>query len=241
MSATIIQGDCMDVMKDIPSGSIDLVVTSPPYNMKNNVGGALASKCKSDIWRNPELRNGYNTYSDDLDYNEYIEWQRKCLKEMLRLIPEDGAIFYNHKFRIQKGLLLDRHEITEGFPLRQIIIWSRKCGVNFNRNYFLPTFEVIFLIAKPKFKLIEKANRQSDVWVMPPEKNNPHPAPFPLNLVERIISSTDAQTVFDPFTGSGTTAVASLKLNRDFIGSELDGEYVKMANERIKSVQPQLI
>jgi modification methylase len=67
---------------------------------------------------------------------------------MMRLLTDDGAIFYNHKWRVQDGLLQDRNDIVSGFPVRQIIIWHRNGGINFNKGYFLPTYEVIYLIAK---------------------------------------------------------------------------------------------
>lgn len=221
-------------------GSVDLVFTSPPYNMKTNVGGALASNCKSDIWSKPELRNGYESYGDAMPYPEYIQWQRECLTEMMRIIPDDGAIFYNHKYRIQRGELLDRREIIEGFPLRQIIIWSRGCGVNFNQNYFLPTYEVLFLITKPKFKLKKGCSGLGDVWSIHPEKKNPHPAPFPVELPRRAISSTNAKVVFDPFMGSGTTALACAELGVSFIGSEISEEYCNQAKLRIKKTNEAL-
>ena len=83
---------------------------------------------------------------------------------MFRLIKNDGAIFYNHKWRVQDGLLQDRQDIVGGLPVRQIIIWRRKGGINFNPGYFLPTYEVIYLIAKPDFKLVPKSNGVGDVW-----------------------------------------------------------------------------
>jgi modification methylase len=130
-------------------------------------------------------------------------------------------------------LLQDRRDIIEGFPVRQIIIWQRKGGINFNPGYFLPTYEVIYLICKPKFSLVPKANACGDVWEFTQEMNNPHPAPFPIALIDRIISSTDAKIVLDPFMGSGTTAVSAKKLGRDFIGIEISPEYVEMANDRV--------
>jgi len=81
---------------------------------------------------------------------------------MLRLIKPDGAIFYNHQWRVQAGLLQDRQDIVSDFPVRQVIIWRRKGDINFNPGYFLPTYEVIYLIAKPDFKLAPNANRHGD-------------------------------------------------------------------------------
>lgn len=234
-SNNLLCGDALEEMRKMPDASFDVVFTSPPYNMKTNVGGSLATKCNSDLWKNPELLNGYENYGDNLPYTEYIGWQRECLEEMMRLIPDDGAIFYNHKYRIQQGRLLDRREIIDGFPLRQIIIWSRLCGVNFNRNYFLPTYEVIFLIAKPKFKLRQGGSSLGDVWSIPPEKKNPHPAPFPVELPLRAIRATPAKKVLDPFMGSGTTGVACAELGLAFTGIEISQKYVAEASERIKS------
>ena len=225
-------GDSVDVMKQIPDGAVDLVVTSPPYNLKNSTGNGMKDG-RGGKWSNAALIDGYSHYDDNMPHEKYVEWQRECLSEMLRVISDDGAIFYNHKWRVQAGLLQDRHDIVSGFPVRQIIIWRRKGGINFNPGYFLPTYEVIYLIAKPKFKLVKKANSYGDVWEFGQESKNKHPAPFPENLIERIISSTNANIILDPFMGSGTTAVVAKKLDRQFIGIDISPEYCKMAEERL--------
>ena len=234
---TIICGDAATEMRKLPDGSIDLIVTSPPYNLKNSSGNGMKDG-RGGKWKNAALVNGYATYDDNMPYDEYIKWQRECLSEMLRLIPDTGAIFYNHKWRVQNGLIQDRHEILEGFPVRQIIIWRRKGGINFNRGYFLPTYEVIYLIAKKNFALAKHANAYGDVWEFTQEQKNLHPAPFPVPLIERIISSTTAQTVLDPFMGSGTTAVAAKNLGRSYIGIEISPEYCELARKRIAKCLP---
>ena len=152
-------------------------------------------------------------------------------------VKADGAIFYNHKWRVQDGILQDRSDIVSGFPVRQIIIWKRKGGFNFNAGYFLPTYEVIYLIAKPEFRLVPKANAQGDVWEIPQARDNEHPATFPVELAQRCISSTIGGVVLDPFMGSGTTAIASEVLNREWIGVELSRDYCKMAEGRLKKYQ----
>jgi len=229
----IVCGDCLSVMRQIPDESIDLVVTSPPYNLKNSTGNGMKDG-RGGKWKNAELVNGYSHHNDNMPHEEYAKWQRECLNEMYRLIREDGAIFYNHKWRVQDGILQDRQDIVSGFPVRQIIIWKRKGGINFNPGYFLPTYEVIYLIAKPKFQLVPKANAFGDVWEFKQEMNNPHPAPFPINLIDRIISSTYANIILDPFMGSGTTAIAALLNNRQYIGIEISPEYIELAEFRIK-------
>ncbi len=235
----IICGDCLETMRQFPSGSIDLIVTSPPYNLKNSTGNGMKPCTTSGKWANAALQNGYSHYDDCMPTDKYNEWQHECLAEMFRLIKDDGAIFYNHKWRVQAGLLQDRSEIVKGFPVRQIIIWRRKGGINFNPGYFLPTYEVIYLIAKPKFRLVPKANACGDVWEFTQEMKNEHPAPFPVALIDRIISSTYADVVLDPFMGSGTTAIAAIKNNRKYIGIELSPDYCKMAEDRINGTPHQ--
>lgn len=228
----IICGDCLTVMKQIPDKSIDLAVTSPPYNLKNSTGNGMKDG-RGGKWANAALVNGYSHYNDCIPHEEYVKWQRNCLSEVMRILKDDGAFFYNHKWRVQNGLLQDRQDIVGGFPVRQIIIWRRKGGINFNPGYFLPTYEVIYLIAKKKFKLAPKANALGDVWEITQELNNPHPAPFPLELILRIISSTNAKLIIDPFAGSGTTALAAKELGRDFIGIDISPQYCEMAEERL--------
>lgn len=229
----IICGDCLDVMKTLPSNSIDLVVTSPPYNLKNSTGNGMSANTKSGKWAGNPLQNGYSHYSDNIPAPEYADWQYNCLKEMFRLLKDDGAIFYNHKWRVQGGLIQNRNDIIRDLPVRQIIIWRRKGGFNFNPGYFLPTYEVIYLIPKPGFKLAPKANAYGDVWEFTQEMKNEHPAPFPVALIDRIISSTTAQIILDPFSGSGTTAVVAMGLKRKYIGIELSPDYCKMSTDRI--------
>lgn len=230
----IICGDAVDVMKKIPAGAVDLVITSPPYNIKNSTGNGLKDG-RGGKWANAGLQKGYATYDDCMPHEEYVKWQKDCLGAMMRLIPEDGAIFYNHKRRVQDGLIQDRQDIVGGFPVRQIIIWKRKGGLNFNAGYFLPTYEVIYLIAKPKFKLAPKANAYGDVWEFTQEMRNDHPAAFPVDLIDRIVSSTDAKIILDPFMGSGTTAISALNFSRSYIGIDISNEYCDMARKRIKN------
>lgn len=231
---SIVCGSAVEIMKKMPEGSVDLIVTSPPYNLKNSTGNGMKDG-RGGKWANAALQKGYSDHNDCMPHDEYVAWQRDCLSEMLRLIPEDGAIFYNHKWRVQGGLLQDRSDIVAGFPVRQIIIWRRKGGFNFNPGYFVPTYEVIYVIAKPKFVLAPKANGFGDVWEFTQEMNNVHPAPFPLGMIERVISSTHAKIVLDPFMGSGTTALAALNLKRNFIGIDISPSYCKMAEDRIKN------
>ena len=232
----VICGDCLEIMQGLEDSCIDLFVTSPPYNLKNSSGNGMKDG-RGGKWSKAALLDGYDGYDDDMPYDDYCKWQRDCLTEMMRLLKPDGAVFYNHKWRVQNGLLQDRHEIVEGFPVRQVIIWKRKGGINFNAGYFLPTYEVIYLIAKREFRLADKANRLGDVWEIKQDMNNPHPAPYPEELTDRIISSTNARFIADPFGGSGTTAISAIHYGRDYLMIEKSPEYCEMARARIEGIE----
>ena len=229
-------GDCIKLMNKMPIGSVELIVTSPPYNLRNSTGNGMKDG-RGGKWSNARLLNGYESHSDNMPHAEYVEWQRDCLEAMMRVLSDDGAIFYNHKWRVQGGLLQDRQDIVEGFPVRQIIIWQRSGGINFNPGYFLPTYEVIYIICKSAFKLAPKANALGDVWNIPQDGNNPHPAPFPVELAQRCIQSTNASIILDPFIGSGSTAIAAESADRDWIGIDIAKNYCKLAHERISSAR----
>ena len=226
-------GDAVGTMSKMPSESVDVVVTSPPYNLKNSTGNGMKDG-RGGKWSRAALLDGYADYGDNMPHDEYVNWQRECLSEMMRLVKPEGAIFYNHKWRVQAGLLQDRSDIVEGFPVRQIIIWQRAGGINFNPGYFVPTYEVVYLIAKKSFRLAKKANAHGDVWRFTQELKNEHPAPFPLAFADRCVASTTGQVVLDPFMGSGTTALAALQNGRDFVGIELSPDYCQLAKERLR-------
>ena len=221
------QGDCLKLMPELPDECIDLIITSPPYNLLNSTGHG--SRC----W------DGYDGHSDDMPHHAYVEWQRFCLAQMLRVLKPDGAIFYNHMPRIQRGLLVSPDEIVDGFDPRQVIIWHRSGGTNFNPHYFLPDYELIYLIAKPKFRLLEGHN-DGAVWRIHQECRSwiPEIPTFPVDLPRRAIRATSAKVVLDPFMGSGTTAVAAVLEGRSYIGIEQSERYCKIARERLVGLDP---
>ena len=228
------QGDCVNIMNKMPPESVDLIVTSPPYNLRNSTGNGLKNG-SGGKWPHAALIDGYDTHDDAMPHLKYVRWQRRCLRAMMRVLKPTGAIFYNHKWRIQAGLLQDRSDIVRGFPVRQIIIWQRKGGINFNKGYFLPTYEVIYLISKPDFQLAPQANAIGDVWSITQENNNWHPSAFPVELAQRCVESTLAQVVLDPMIGSGTTAIAAEMTGRDWIGIEVSKKYCNLAKERLET------
>ena len=228
----------MEELSKLGEGTFRGVVTSPPYNMRRK--GMRPTPRRNPTakgkWKNAALRDGYCTHDDAMPHADYVAWQRQVLAECMRVIHEDGAVFYNHKWRIQKGLLQDRADIMDGFPVRQIIIWKRSGGFNFNPGYFVPTYEVIYLIAKPGFKMPNSVLGMGDVWCIQQERGNRHPAPYPVELALRCIRGLGSGPVLDPFMGSGTTAVAANMLGVEWMGIERSAEYVKMAQARLEGM-----
>lgn len=230
----VYNSDALTFLQAIPSSTVDLIVTSPPYNMRTNINGAEpSSKSKSNWGRSDLLSKGYENFGDDMPHEEYIAWQRSILTECMRVLNDAGAMFYVHKWRIQGGLLDMRSAIVDGFPVRQVIIWNRMSSNNHNRAFFAPQYEVIYLIAKSNFYINQSATKYGDVWNIPPETNNEHPAPFPVALAERCILSTTARLVVDPFAGSGTTLIAAQRLGRKYIGCDISPTYCELSRRRL--------
>lgn len=229
---SVVNTDALSLLRGLPDGSVDAVVTSPPYNLRNTTGGEM--RAKTGKWSMGALAKGYGDYDDNLPNEEYVAWQRRVMGEMFRVIKDTGAIFYNHKWRVQNGVLQRLADaITDGFPVRQIVIWQRAGGINFNDSYFVPTYEVIYVVAKPNFRLRAGANGYGDAWYIPQESGTPHPAPFPYELPRRILDSIDADIVVDPFCGWGTALLAARNMGRRFIGCDISAEYVALANKRL--------
>jgi modification methylase len=247
--AQVLCGDFLTVMRDFAPGSFDAVITSPPYNLGGSPwphlghwkpGDSPGGKSK---WRNGSDGSGgvtYGVHDDRMPWGEYVKWQRDCIDAMWRTLTDKGAIFYNHKPRVIGGRLwMPTELLPPAVTLRQIVVWARPGGMNFNPTAFVPTHEWIMILAKDGWRLKSKAvSGLGDVWKMKPDRN-PHPAPFPLELPRRILDATNAQRVLDPFCGSGTTGVACAELGRDFVGIELDPGYCEIARRRIDAATRQ--
>jgi len=251
---TIYNADCRDVLPHLDG--IDLVFTSPPYNLGNTTGGGFPDRFGHDRkssrlsgrggggkWGGGALANGYGDHDDNMPHDEYVQWQGGVLRMMWGTLSDAGAIFYNHKPRILDGQLvapLDYVPADLRPYVRQEIIWKRSGGINFSPAFYLPMHERIVLIAKRGFRLTSKgASGVGDVWQVHQDVNNPHPAPFPVGLPSRAIETTPDGIILDPFCGSGTTLRAAKDLGRRAIGIELNEQFCEMAVRRLaQSVLP---
>jgi modification methylase len=247
---TLYLGDCREILPTL--GKVDAVVTSPPYNLGNTSGGGFPAKKMGHYspdagmsnrggqgkWSRASaaggLAHGYGTHDDAMPHADYVAWQKDIVSLCWAQLNESGAIFYNHKPRVLDGLLVTPFTYLPALPIRQVVIWARAGGINFSPAFYCPTHEWIVIIAKPAFRLRDKAaSGAGDVWYIPQEANADHPAPYPLQLPLNVLKTTSAQSVLDPFMGSGTTGVAAVKMGRKFIGIEIDQRYYDIACRRV--------
>ena len=249
-------GDCLERMKEIPDGSVDLTVTSPPYD---------------------NLRN----YNNSLDWGEHV-W-KPVLQELFRVTKDGGVVVWIVNDATIKGSetgtsfrqALYAKEI--GFNLHDTMIWNKGnfTAVGALKLTYAPVFEYMFVFTKRRIstfipikdrknkcfgdvfhntvrqkngeikngcgkgvKKVQEFGQRHNVWHIPPEKNNNlrcHPAQFPEKLAnDHIISwSNEGDTVLDCFMGSGTTGKMALLNNRKFIGIEKDAGYFEIAKQRL--------
>ena len=226
----LIHGDSLTELKKIESNSVDLVVTSPPYNKNYWTRNRTKGTWKRVI--------EYDSISDMLEPEEYVKQQTDILNELVRVIKPTGSIFYNHMDILHKNNTIHPSYVYN-FNIKQIIVWDRGNTPSLTKEYFFKTTEWIFWIKKdwdasPYFDKTQ-ATHKKNIWRINKEKNNIHPAPFPEELVENIVKSCCPENglVLDCYNGSGTTAVVCKKNNKDYIGIDISEEYIKMTKERI--------
>jgi site-specific DNA-methyltransferase (adenine-specific) len=234
----LILGDCLTELKKIHDNSVDLVLTSPPYN-KNGFRGKRDTSRGHGRWTGADI--SYGEYSDDIEESKYKNWQVSVLDECYRIIKDTGSIFYNHKVRRSSGSASHPMEwiLRSKARFYQQIIWDRGSGPDHNLSYLFPTTELVFWLVKGSPKCHKDKDYATEVWRIPatPTDDN-HPAPFPKKLCRAAISTvTDKfDVVLDPFCGSGTVGVVCKETGRNFTGIEINPNYVKIAKERIDKV-----
>lgn len=232
---TLYHGDSREILPEL--SGVDLVFTSPPYNLGTCPTGTAGVRRSSIAAR--DFAGGYASYSDAMPQDEYDDWQRATVTALWGTLSERGAVFYNHKPRILRGIVTLPTTYGEGLPLRQVIVWDRGTGMNFSRSFFLPKCEWICVWAKPAFRLSSRsAGKVGDVWRIRPEHAADHPAPFPVELPTTAIEPTEAELILDPFAGSGTTLLAARNLGRRAVGIEMDERYCEIAARRVAEQQP---
>ncbi len=246
----LFNGDCIDLMRQIPDKSIQLVVTSPPYNIGKE-------------------------YEKKSNLDKYIELQARVIKECERVLTDEGSIcwqvgnFIDNSSIIPLDIMLYPIFSDLNLVMRNRIIWHFEHGLHCKKR-FSGRYEIIIWLTRKTnnyiFKLDSvrvpqkypakkyfkgpKAGQYSchplgknpgDIWDIPNVKNNHvektgHPCQFPVELIERLILSmtNENDRVLDPFLGTGTTIIAAILNNRRGIGAEIEKKYVEIAKQRIE-------
>ena len=246
----ILLGDSLKIMKTIPSKSVDLIFADPPYNLQ--LKDTLYRPDQTTVEAVTQDWDKFNTYK------EYDNFTEQWLKESKRILKKGGALWvigsYHNILRV--GTSIQNH----GFWILNDIIWHKTNPMpNFRGTRFTNAHETLLWCttsreAKYTFnyqnlkKLNDGKQMRSD-WFIPicsgkerlRENNNQrsHPTQKPEALMYRIIlsSTNKGDIILDPFLGSGTTAVVTKKLQRNFIGIEQDREYVSLAKKRLKQTK----
>ncbi len=237
----IYQGDCLEILAAIPENSVDLIFADPPYFLSN--GGIT---CHAG--RMVSVNKGAWDRSRGAEANH--EFNRSWLAACQRVLQPNGSIWVSGTAHVIHSVGFAMQQL--GFKLLNDISWVKpNPPPNLSCRYFTHATETIIWAAKDKksrhtfnYKLMKETNRgkqMKSVWVMkPPEtwekRFGKHPTQKPVALLERILlaSSNENDVVLDPFSGSGTTALAALRTERIFRGIEIDPKWIRVAGQRLK-------
>ncbi len=243
-------------MIEIPDASVDLVVTSPPYNIDIQYGNKTAN--------GKVLESKGIKYNDNMAEDEYRAMLSTVFSECKRVLKPNGSAWINIKNRCIDGTVMPPFWIQDFFSdmcLKNLIIWNFDWGGSTCKR-FAPRYEFVFWFVKNKndytFNLDSvmvpalnyrpdryksQMKNPTDVWRISMvsgnfEERTSHPAQYPEELIERIIlTGTDVgDVVLDPFMGSGTTAAVAKKLKRHYLGYETVEEYCDIAEERLRRI-----
>lgn len=220
----LLNGDCLEVMKQIPNESVDMVLTDPPYLCDY-------SRHDSKSRFSKKIANDENNSANESMIEKYLQ-------ECYRIMKDNTAIYC---FCNYKKIDFFKQQIeTAGFNLKNIIIWDKqRNGMGDLSTTFGYSYEFIIFASKGQPKI--RGKRISDVWqfarVKPKEQEHQNQKPVDL-LIQAIEKSSDeGAVIFDGFMGVGSTGVACVNTNRDFIGIELDENYFNIAKKRIEEAK----
>ena len=230
MELELINLDNMEYLQSLPDNSIDLIITSPPYNLKNKGGDIKV-----------------DSYNDNVPNEVYETQQIKFLNECYRVLKPLGAMFYNHKNRYENNTIITPYSwlLKSQFKIHQEIVWNRKTTVDYNQSKFAPLDEKIFWLFKNKtFSLKRGAQNFTNIWDInrpTTNQNMGHKATFPYELIYRIINCLDMDysnsVLMDPYLGTGTTLQVGKNFNfKKLIGIEIDLNWVLVAEKKINTM-----
>ena len=231
----VITGDALEVLRTLPAGSVDAVVTSPPYNTlpaKHAPSGLHADRASGV---NKWIQKAADGYADQRPEEEYQAELVLIVGECLRV--SRGLVWINHKVRYRDGVAIHPARMLP-FPIYSEVIWDRGGSMALNCKRFSPSHETFLAFGTPHV-WNDEVNRMMSVWRIAATRDDgadtEHPCPYPIELARRPIlgSSPIGGAVLDPYCGSGTTGVACMQTGRNFIGIEIDEGYASIARRRI--------
>jgi site-specific DNA-methyltransferase (adenine-specific) len=217
----LIHGDCIDVMKEMSKGSVDGVITDPPYSFG---AASVSGNGNTKIGKWADLLNQSYFYRELL-----IEFQRIC-------VP-DGCVWMFSNWR---GLPVMMKAIAEtGNSLASVLVWD-KATIGPGMVGLRASYELVLLVPFGDFQIPNRS--LPDIWKHPWSSAKPHghPSEKPESLMSKIVMETPGKDFIDPFMGSGTTGVACVQNDKNFIGIEIDDKYFCEAKSRIENAEKQL-
>lgn len=220
---TIICGDCLEVMKQLPDKCVDLVLTDPPYGINYQ----SARRTDKSLWK-PKIAN---------DEAPFVAW----VAGAFRILKDSGRLLCFYRWDVQDLFLFELK--SAGFAVKSQIIWDKIIhGMGDLSGEFSPQHENILYATKGRYSFTVK--RPSSVMQCQRvlAESLVHPNEKPVQLINRLICSLTQKddTILDPFLGSGTTAVACYRTRRNYIGIEISPEYCKIAEKRIQEEKNKL-
>ena len=228
---------CLSTLKRIKTDSIDVTITSPPYNMNLRIRNK--QYCSRQIIK--ERTTKYNAFADNLPIQEYNLFHSKVLDELLRV---SNLIFYN--IQIVTGSKKSVFKMIGDYSdyLKEIIIWDKgkaepsiSEGVINRRTELILIFDKTNSISRKFNTAVFNRGTLEDLWLITTNKSKlkNHQAIYPEKLVYTILSnfSKEKDIIYDPFMGCGSTAVVCKKMNRSFVGSEINKNYIDIAEQRL--------
>lgn len=217
----------------IADGTVDLIVTSPPYNL-GNIAKKSATSASSAV-----VAVNYDDHSDDMPQEEYERWQIKCLIEMYRVAKEGASLFYNHRNRLEKARTISpfRWLLSPDNPwqIRQEIVWNRKSGPFAVDGFFNVYDERIYWLTKGAPKMWSAKINQSTIWEChgwSTKDETTHPAAFTPELPRMIMKELaipPGSVILDPFAGSCTTIKVATEFKCEGIGVDKSVRYLEEA------------
>lgn len=249
----IYKGDCLEVMREMESGSCGMVFTSPPYNMRNKVhDGEYVMRREVEKgdgeYQNSRIIDHYKYFGDDLSVDEYYEFHEEAIKEMIRI---GGLVFWNVQIVSGSKEAVFRLMGRYAREIRDLVIWDKGYGQpSMSKKLINKATEliVIFEGGGRVGRIFDKARfpwgEMSDIWRVKRESlhgkdgfnDEDNKATFPVALVKKAINgwAEKDDVILDPFCGIGSTLVAAMDRGRKAIGIEISEEYCEAAARRIE-------